>query len=119
VQRDELLELHVDGTDGSAIAGLRECRIQPRAATPKAAWNPDVANQIDFRAGWLEVPDTSEPENGFKAQWELFLRHVACDEPFRWDFIEGAKGIQLAELGMQSWAERRTLEVPELDGPKP
>jgi predicted dehydrogenase len=114
VQREELLELHVDGTDGSAIAGLRGCRVQPRAATPRAIWNPDVANPIDFRAAWTDLPDHADHENGFRAQWELFLRHVACDEPFAWDFLEGAKGIQLAELGMRSWAERHTLDVPEL-----
>ena len=115
VNRDELLELHVDGTDGSAVAGLRGCRIQPRAATPKAVWNPDIPNPIDFRAGWLEVPGTADDDNAFKAQWELFLRHVALGEPFRWDFVAGAKGIQLAELGMRSWAERRTLDIPELE----
>jgi predicted dehydrogenase len=115
VHREELLELHVDGTEGSAIAGLRGCRIQPRAATPKAVWNPDIPNPIDFRRGWIDVPDTAQHENAFKAQWELFLRHVACDEPFRWDFLEGAKGIQLAELGMRSWAERSTLDVPDLE----
>jgi predicted dehydrogenase len=115
VDRDELFELHVDGTDGSAVAGLRGCRIQPRAATPKAIWNPDLPNPIDFRAGWSELPETRTYENAFKAQWELFLRHVARDEPFPWGFVEAAKGIQLAELGMRSWAERRTLEVPPLE----
>ncbi len=117
VDRDELLELHVDGTDGSAVAGLRGCRIQPLAATPKAVWNPDVANPIDFRAGWAEVEEPTAYENGFKVQWELFLRHVVGDEPFPWGFGEAAKGIQLAELGMRSWAERRTLDVPELGVP--
>jgi predicted dehydrogenase len=112
VDRDELLELHVDGTEGSAVAGLHGCRIQHRAATPKAVWNPDLPSSIDFRAGWTEVPETRAYDNGFKAQWELFLRHVVRDEPFPWGFAEGARGIQLAELGMQSWAERRTLDVP-------
>ena len=114
VDRDELLELHVDGTEGSAVAGLRDCRVQPGSATPSAVWNPDVSNPIDFRAGWTEVPEVAEADNGFKVQWELFLRHVVADEPFAWDFLEGAKGIQLAELGMRSWGERRTLDVPEL-----
>jgi len=114
VDRDELLELHVDGTHGSAVAGLHGCRIQPRAATPKAVWNPDLPSDIDFRAGWADVPETDPADNGFKAQWELFLRHVVADDPFPWGFGEGAKGIQLAELGMRSWQERRTLDVPEL-----
>jgi predicted dehydrogenase len=115
VDRDELFELQVDGTEGSAVAGLRECRIQPAAATPMPTWNPDIPSPIDHRALWQRVPDRGEPDNGFKVQWERFLRHVACDEPFPWDFLEAAKGIQLAELGMRSWAERRVVDVPELE----
>jgi predicted dehydrogenase len=114
VDRDELLELHVDGTEGSAVAGLRGCRVQPRPATPTAVWNPDIPNPIDFRAGWDELPETDD-ENAFKVQWEMFLRHVVADEPFPWGFAEAAKGIQLAELGVRSWAERRTLDVPALE----
>jgi predicted dehydrogenase len=115
VNRDELLELHVDGTNGSAVAGLHGCRIQPAAATPKAVWNPDLPNEIDFRSAWTEVPARRSYDNGFKAQWELLLRHVVDDEPFPWGFAEGAKGIQLAELGMRSWQERRTLDVPDIE----
>jgi len=115
VNRDELLELHVDGTHGSAVAGLHGCRIQPAAATPKAVWNPDIPNDIDFRSAWIEVPQRQSYDNGFKAQWELFLRHVVDDEPFPWGFDEGAKGIQLAELGMRAWRERRTLDVPPIE----
>jgi predicted dehydrogenase len=114
VNRDELVEFQVDGTQGSAVAGLRRCRVQPRAATPRAIWNPDIADPNDYRAGWLELPDQSDYDNAFKVQWELFLRHVACDEPFAWDLFEGAKGIQLAELAERSWRERRMLDVPEL-----
>ena len=108
VDRDELFELQVDGTEGSAVAGLRECRIQPAAATPMPVWNPDIPSPIDHRAAWQRVPDRGEHDNGFKVQWEKFLRHVAFDEPFPWDFLEAAKGIQLAELGMRSW-ERAPL----------
>jgi predicted dehydrogenase len=114
VFRDELVEFQVDGTEGSAVAGLRRCRIQHRAATPRAVWNPDVAATEDFRAQWAEVPDNDEFDNAFKVQWEAFLRHVADDEPFPWDLYEGAKGVQLAELGLRSAAEGRRLEVPEL-----
>jgi predicted dehydrogenase len=114
VHREELLELQVDGTKGSAVAGLRGCRVQPRDATPRAIWNPDVADPNDYRSAWLELPDQSDRDNGFKVQWELFLRHVACGEPFPWDLLEGAKGIQLAELAARSWRERRMLDVPEL-----
>ena len=113
VDRDELFELQVDGTEGSAVAGLRECRIQPGTATPRAIWNPDLADPIDHRAAWLPVPKT-EDENAFKVQWERFLRHVALDEPFPWDFRAAARGVQLAELGMASWREKRFVEVPPL-----
>jgi predicted dehydrogenase len=113
VRRDELFELQVDGTAGSAVAGLRECFVQPAAATPTAIWNPDLPDPIEHRAAWEQLPD-GEYDNGFKVQWEAFLRHVVLDEPFPWDFLQGAKGIQLAELGYQSWRERRWVEVPEL-----
>jgi len=115
VFRDELVEFQVDGTHGSAVAGLRRCRVQPRAATPRAVWNPDVPATEDFRSQWLEVPDNEDLDNAFKVQWELFLRHVAADEPFPWDLMEGAKGVQLAELGLRSAAEGRRLEVPALE----
>lgn len=114
VYRDELLSIQVDGTHGSAVAGLRECRVQSRVNTPKAVWNPDVPNPIDFYDNWQDVPDNGTFENAFKVQWELFLKHVACDTPFPWSLLEGAKGVQLAELGMQSWQERRWLGVPDL-----
>lgn len=114
VRRDDLLTLQVDGTHGSAVAGLRECRVQSAATTPRAVWNPDIPQPIDLGAGWNLVPDTEAHENAFKAQWELFLKHVAADAPFRWDLREGAKGVQLAELGQRSWAGRRWVDVPEL-----
>jgi predicted dehydrogenase len=114
VYRDELFSLQVDGTEGSAVAGLRECRAQHRVNTPKPVWNPDIPNPIDFWNTWAEVPDNTTFDNAFKAQWELFLKHVAEDGPFPWDLLEGAKGVQLAELGLRSWEQRRWLEVPEL-----
>jgi predicted dehydrogenase len=115
VYRDDLFTLQVDGTDGSAVAGLFSCRVQDRAATPRALWNPDLPNEIDFRAGWTEVPNSETFDNGFKAQWELFLRHVVLDEPFAWDLLEGAKAVQLAELALCSWHERRWVDVPDLE----
>lgn len=114
VYRDELLTLQVDGTHGSAVAGLRECKAQSRVNTPRAIWNPDIPNTIDFRSDWLDVPANGEFENAFKVQWELFLKHVVVDTPFPWDLLEGAKGVQLAELGLQSWHERRWVDVPNL-----
>jgi predicted dehydrogenase len=114
VNRDELLELHVDGTEGSAVAGLRECKVQPRAVTPKAVWNPDIPNPIRFLDNWQTVPTTVAEENAFKVQWEMFLRHVLEDAPFPHTFLEAAKGVQLAETGMCSWLERRWIDLPEL-----
>ena len=114
VNRDELVEFQVDGTEGSAVAGLRRCRVQHRSATPKPVWNPDVPATEVFREQWQEVPDNGEFDNGFKAQWELFLRHVVLDEPYTWDLLAGARGVQLAELGLASAAEGKRLAVPEL-----
>jgi predicted dehydrogenase len=113
VDRGELFELQVDGTEGAAVAGLRECRLQPAVATPRAIWNPDLPDPIDHRDAWMAVP-AEEPDNAFKVQWEQFLRHVALDEPFSWDFRAGARGVQLSELGLRSWRERRWIDVPEL-----
>ena len=114
VSTKALKNLQVDGTEGSAIAGLRECKVQHRATTPKPVWNPDVPNPFNFFEHWQEVPDNREFENAFKVQWEMFLRHLVCGDPHPYDLFEGVKGIQLAELGLQSWEERRWLDVPDL-----
>jgi predicted dehydrogenase len=114
VRRDDLLTVHVDGVKGSAVAGLREVKTQCAANTPKAVWNPDIRQSIDFLADWEDVPNNIEYDNAFKIQWELFLRHVVLDTPWRYSLMEGAKGVQLAELGMQSWKERRWVDVPKL-----
>ncbi|KXK58390.1 oxidoreductase [Micromonospora rosaria] len=115
VNRDELVEFQVDGTEGSAVAGLRNCKIQHRAVTPKPVWNPDLPVTENFRAQWTDVPDNEEFDNGFKVQWEAYLRHVVAGEPFRWDFLAGARGVQLAELGLLSAREGRRVEIPELN----
>jgi predicted dehydrogenase len=112
VRRDDLLTLHVDGTKGSAVAGLRECWTQHYGNTPKPVWNPDIANPIDFNEGWNKMPEQENFDNAFKAQWELFLKHVVKDEPFRWGLLEGAKGVQLAEKGLESWAKKAWVDIP-------
>ncbi|MCC5838886.1 MAG: Gfo/Idh/MocA family oxidoreductase [Opitutales bacterium] len=114
VRRDDLLTVQVDGTHGSAVATLRECRIQHYGSTPKPVWNPDIAQPINFFEGWQLVPDQEPYDNAFKVQWEMFLKHIAVDAPFRWSLREGAKGVQLAELGLKSWEERRWVDVPKL-----
>ncbi|MEO6394588.1 MAG: Gfo/Idh/MocA family oxidoreductase [Devosia sp.] len=114
VRRDDLVTFQVDGTHGSAVAGLHKCFTQHRTSTPRPVWNPDEPQTIDFFQNWQEVPANSAPKNGFRAQWELFLRHVVEDGPWRYGLEEGAKGVQLARLGLQSWKERRWLDVPAL-----
>jgi predicted dehydrogenase len=114
VRRDDLLTLQVDGTKGSAVAGLRECYIQHYGNTPKPVWNPDIPQPINFFDGWSKVPDQETYENAFKVQWELFLKHVVKDEPFPWTLLEGAKGVQLAEKGLESWAKRCWIDVPDI-----
>jgi len=115
VRRDDLVTFHVDGTHGSAVAGLTSCRAQSRVATPRPVWNPDQKQTMNFFDQWQEVPDTQTYDNGFKIQWEHFIRHVVADEPYRWTLPEGAKGVQLVEAALQSWQERRWIDVPALD----
>jgi len=114
VRRDDLLTLQVDGTKGSAVAGLRDCVVQHASATPRCIWNPDLDSPVDFADGWNRVPNYQSFDNAFKIQWELFLRHVVLDEPFPWTLLEAVKGVQLAELGLQSWEKRAWVDVPEL-----
>jgi predicted dehydrogenase len=114
VRRDDLVTFQVDGTHGSAIAGLHRCWTQHRVNTPRPVWNPDQPQTMNFYAQWDEVPDNAPFDNGFKAQWEEFIRHVVEDALYRYDLMAGAKGVQLAELGYKSWAERRWLDVPSL-----
>ena len=114
VRRDDLLTLHVDGTKGSAVAGMRSCFMQSYESTPTPVWNPDIPSPIDFYADWTEVFADVVYDNAFKAQWELFLRHVVTGEPFPWDLMEGAKGVQLAEKGLESWDKRKWVSIPDL-----
>jgi predicted dehydrogenase len=114
VNRRELVELHVDGTHGSAVAGLRNCAVQHRVSTPMPVWNPDLPDPIDYLAQWTDIPDNGPLENGFKVQWELFLKAAAQGQPFAWDLTEGAKGVQLAQLALQSSAAGQRVEVPRL-----
>jgi predicted dehydrogenase len=114
VNRKELVEFQVDGTHGSAVVGLFGCRIQPRNATPKPVWNPDLREEHDYAGDWIEVPDNDVFENGFKTQWEEFIRHVVEDSPHTFDLLAGARGVQLAEAGLESSRNGSRLELPEL-----
>jgi len=114
VRRDDLVTFHVDGTHGSAVAGLQKCWSQARVNTPRPVWNPDVPQPINFFETWSEVPGLGSYDNGFKVEWEMFIRHLYDDAPFKWTLLEGAKGVQLAEAGLQSWRERRWIDIPTL-----
>ncbi len=114
VYRDELVEFQIDGTHGSAVAGLNKCVAQQRAHTPKPVWNPDLPVTESFRSQWQEVPANAELDNGFKLQWEEFLRDVVAGREHRFGLLSAARGVQLAELGLQSSAERRTIDIPEI-----
>jgi predicted dehydrogenase len=114
VRRDDLAVFQVDGTRGSAVAGLTRCFAQSLAATPRPVWNPDERQGHDFLADWQEVPDAPAYENAFKAEWELFIRHVCEGTPFRWNLVEGAKGLQLVDCALKSWKARRWIDVPRL-----
>ena len=116
VRRDDLVTFHVDGTHGSAVAGLMDCVTQSRDETPRPVWSPDTRQPIDFYDDWEPVADAHPPANGFRVQWEAFLRHVFDDAEWHHTLLEGAKGIQLAELGLRSWQERRWIDVPSLEG---
>jgi len=114
VRRDDLFVIQVDGTNGSAVAGLRDCCIQSEAMTPKPVWNPDIDSGIDHYSLWAKMPARDTFDNAFKVQWELFLQAYAEEKPFKWDFLAGAKGVQLAEIAMESWKTRRWLDIPPL-----
>src|SRR5712675_3091390 len=114
VRRDDLVTFHVDGTHGSAVAGLQKCWSQARVNTPRPVWNPDVPQSIPFFETWQEVPGLGVYDNGFKTEWEMFIRHLYEDAPFKWTLLEGAKGLQLVEAAHKSWKERRWIDIPAL-----
>ncbi len=111
VRRDDLLTIQVDGTRGSAVAGLRECWIQGAAATPKPVWNPDIEQPINFYESWQQLPNTIKYDNAFKIQWELFIRHCAANEPFPWNLESAAAGVRLAEAGNRSAQQQRWVTL--------
>jgi predicted dehydrogenase len=115
VRRDDLVTFQVDGTKGSAVAGLRHCWIQHYGSTPRPVWNPDVESSLNYFDGWQKVPEQDTFDNAFKRQWELFLLHVVKNQPFRWNLLEGAKGVQLAEAGLESWRKRAWVDLSALE----
>lgn len=116
VRRDDLLTIQVEGTRGSAVAGLRNCWIQGYGSTPRPVWNPDIESPLNYFDQWQKVPEQMAFDNAFKRQWELFLLHVVKGDPFPWNLLEAAKGVQLAEQGLESWRKRCWVDVPPLKG---
>ena len=114
VNRSDLVTFQVDGTKGSAVAGLHGCVSQSLDETPKPVWNPDEKRTHDFLADWDDFAADQHYDNAFKVQWEMFIRHLYEDAPWKYTLLEGAKGVQLAQIGLQSWAERRWVDVPDL-----
>jgi predicted dehydrogenase len=114
VRRDDLATFQIDGTGGSAVAGLTACRVQPRATTPRPVWDPETRQPMDFLAQWQEVPDTEPAGNAFRTQWEQFIRHVVDDAPYRGTLVDAAKGVQLVDAALRSSRERRWIDVPAL-----
>jgi predicted dehydrogenase len=110
VKRDDLLQIQVDGTRGSAVCGLYlyRCFVQPLVATPKPFFDPERPQPMVFDEQWQEMPDVEPARNGYRAGWELFLRHVAENAPFLSPFREGAKSVQLAEA---CYRERRWIDL--------
>lgn len=114
VHRDELVEFHVDGTHGSAVVGLFGAEIQPRGATPKPVWNPDLEDAHDYAADWQRVPDNDVFLNGFRQQWQDFLVSYVQETPYAFDLLAGARGVQLAEAGLRSRREGRKIALETL-----
>jgi predicted dehydrogenase len=111
VDRGELVEFQVDGTHGSAVAGLFGCRIQHRVQTPMPVWNPDLRTTEDYRSQWEQIPDNAEFTNGFRAQWEQFLSDVDAGRPHTYDLAAGVRGLQLADAGLASSAQGRRIPI--------
>ena len=114
VRRDDLLTLQIDGTGGSAIAGLHRCYFQPAAATPTIAHfsvMTDIA--ADYRSDWSEAPALPSYCNPYRVGWEEFLRHVLRDAPFASDFSAGARDVAFAEACHRSMRERGWITMPE------
>src|SRR5262249_34771258 len=103
VRRDDLMTFQIDGTMGSAIAGLHRCYMQSLADTPKvAAFNPTVDLAIDYRARWQEAPAAGPYLNPYRVGWEDFLRHLAAGAPLSSDFAASVRDVAFAEACWRS-----------------
>jgi predicted dehydrogenase len=117
VRRDDLLTFQIDGTKGSAVAGLHRCYMQPLGDTPKvAAFNPMVDLAVDYRARWLEAPAAGPYPNPYRVGWEDFLRHLVAGAPLRADFAAGIRDVAFAEACGRSARESAWVDVDQEAG---
>jgi predicted dehydrogenase len=117
VRRDDLLTLQIDGTGGSALAGLHRCWVQSAAATSTVRrFNPDTDIGADYRSDWTEVADATAYTNPYRVGWENFLRHVVADAPLLCDFAAGLRDVQLAEACYRSVAQRTWVSIDDIAG---
>ena len=68
VYRDDLVTFQVDGTLGSAVAGLTDCGSSPRG-TPRPVWNPDEKRTTNFFATGRKCPRTHLRQR-FQGEWK-------------------------------------------------
>lgn len=114
VNRDDLAIFQIDGTEGSAVAGLSWCRTQSLNNTPRPVWNPDEPQRLPFRDQWTPYQADRTYPNGFRAQWEQFIRHLYDDAPWPYTLREGLKGVQLAEVALESWRRRAWMNIEDV-----
>jgi predicted dehydrogenase len=112
VRRDDLLTFQIDGTKGSAIAGLHRCWTLSNADTPKTA-HFSIANDlnIDYRANWTEVTEGVSRMNPYRVGWENFLRHVVTGAPMQADLAAGIRDVQFAQACYQSMREAKWIDL--------
>jgi len=117
VRRDDLMTFQIDGTMGSAVAGLHRCHMQSLADTPRvAAFNPMVDLAVDYRARWQEAPAAGPYLNPYRVGWEDFLRHLVADTPLCSDFTAGVRDVAFAEACGRSVRDGGWVGFDEVTG---
>lgn len=114
IRGDDMLTMQIDGSGGSAVAGLHHCYIMPAAATSKPHFDIDKPRTYSLNDDWMEVPEVWPGKNGYRQGWEMFLHHIAEGTPNTTTLLAGAKHLQLADACLQSHKERRWVELEEL-----
>ena len=95
VRRDDLLTFQIDGTSGSAVAGLHRCWAQSAGDTPEVRHiNPMVDIGFDYRRDWKEVPGLAAYANPYRVGWDRFLKHIVTGEPLASDLSAGIRDVQ-------------------------